>query len=233
MTVRNGGTLTLSGVQRFFVGVARYVSGLAINSTNCALNVQGGSTFTAGSAKIEIGATGDSSYCGIHVDDSTMSGCKVLYIGSKESGRCCSNDYFHVSGAAASVGVTGTDADSIRLRAGAQLRFTLPANGFAATPITTAGGVRVVADADETVQAYSVVPSKLVIDASAFDPDRLGRRQTLLTCATDSTAALESLAENVEFVNTPARKRGQVLVEDNGTKLVYRGACGGTMIVVQ
>ena len=69
--------------------------------------------------------------------------------------------------------------------------------------------------------------------ASAFDPDRLGRRQTLLTCATDSTAALESLAANVEFVNTPTRKRGQVLVEDNGTKLVYRGAAGGTMIVVQ
>ena len=72
-----------------------------------------------------------------------------------------------------------------------------------------------------------------MIDASAFDPDRLGRRQTLLTCATDSTAALECLAENVEFVNTPARKRGKVLVEDGGTKLVYRGACGGTMIVVQ
>ncbi|MBR0505940.1 MAG: hypothetical protein IJJ84_11095, partial [Kiritimatiellae bacterium] len=143
MTVRNGATVTLSGMNRFFVGVARYVSGASFNSTNCVLNVQGGSTFTAGSAKVEIGATGDSSYSGIHVDDSTMSGCKVIYVGSKENGRCSSNDYFHVSGAAASVGVTGTDADSIKLRAGAQLRFTLPANGFAATPITTAGGVRV------------------------------------------------------------------------------------------
>ena len=53
------------------------------------------------------------------------------------------------------------------------------------------------------------------------------------TVVTDSTAALESLAENVEFVNTPARKRGQVFVEDNGTKLVYKGIGGGTMIVVQ
>ena len=138
-----------------------------------------------------------------------------------------------MSGAAASVGVTGTGADSIKLRAGAQLKFTLPANGFNATPITTAGGVSVIADADETVQAYSVVPSKLVIDASAFDPDRLGRRQTLLTCATDSTAALESLAANVEFVNTPRRSQGTVSVEDNGTKLVYKGAGGGTVIVVQ
>ena len=233
MTVRNGATVTLSGMSRFFVGVARYVSGSSFNSTNCVLNVQGGSTFTAGSSKVEIGATGDSSYSGINVDDSTMSGCKVIYIGSKENGRCSSNDYFHVSGAAASVGVTGTGADSIKLRAGAQLRFTLPENGFAATPITTAGGVSVIADADETVQTYSVVPSKLVIDASAFDPERIGRKQTLLACATDSTASLESLAANVEFVNTPARKRGQVTVEDNGTKLVYKSIGGGTVIVIR
>ena len=233
MTVRNGGTVTLSGMSRFFVGVARYASGLTINSTNCVLNVLGGSTFTAGSAKVEIGATGDSSYSGINVDDSTMSGCKVLYIGSKENGRCSSNDYFHVSGAAASVGVTGTDADSIKLRAGAQLRFTLPADGFAATPITTAGGVSVIADADESVQSYSVVPSKLVIDASAFDSERIGRKQTLLACATDSTASLESLVANVEFVNTPRRSQGTVTIEDNGTKLVYKSIGGGTVIVIR
>jgi hypothetical protein len=195
--------------------------------------VQGGSTFTAGSAKVEIGATGDSSYSGINVDDSTMSGCKVIYIGSKENGRCSSNDYFHVSGAAASVDVTGTDADSIKLRAGAQLRFSIPAGGFAATPITTAGGVSVIADADESVQSYSVVPSRLVIDASAFDSERIGRKQTLLACATDSTASLESLVANVEFVNTPRRSQGTVTIEDNGTKLVYKSIGGGTMIVVR
>ena len=72
-----------------------------------------------------------------------------------------------------------------------------------------------------------------MIDASAFDPDHLGRKQTLLTCATDSTAALESLAANVEFVNTPVRKRGTVSVEDNGTKLVYKSIGGGTAIMVR
>ena len=231
MTVRNRATVTLSAMSRFFVGVARYASGKDINSTNCVLNVQGGSTFTAGSAKIEIGATGDSSYSGINVDDSTMSGCKVLYIGSKENGRCSSNDYFHVSGTAASVGVTGTDADSIKLRAGAQLRFTLPADGFAATPITTAGGVRVVADADETVQTYSVVPSKLVIDASAFDAERKGRKQTLLACATDSTESLQRLVDNVEFVN--AARYGTVTIEDGGTRLVYNGLAGGTSLILR
>ena len=233
MTVRNGGTLTLSGVSRFFVGVSRYVSGSSFNSTNCVLNVLGGSTFTAGSAKIEIGATGDSSYSGINVDDSTMSGCKGLYVGSKENGRCSSNDYFHVSGAAAHVGVTGTDADSIKLRAGARLKFTLPADGFAATPITTAGGVRVVSDAEETVQSYAVVPSKLVIDASAFDLERIGRKQTLVECATDSTASLQRLADNLEFVNTPSRRQGTVTVEENGTKLVYKSVGGGTAIFIR
>ncbi|MBO7689136.1 MAG: hypothetical protein J6V72_22345 [Kiritimatiellae bacterium] len=231
MTVRNGGTVTLSGVQRFFVGVARYANGLTINSTNCVLNVQGGSTFAAGSAKVEIGATGDSSNSGINVDDSTMSGCKVLYIGSKENGRCSSNDYFHVSGTAAHVGVTGTDADSIKLRAGAQLRFTLPANGFAATPITTAGGVTVVPDADESVQSYAVVPSKLVIDASAFDAERKGRKQTLLSCAADSTESLQRLVDNVEFVN--AARHGTVTIEDGGTRLVYNGLSGRTMLIVR
>ena len=120
-------------------------------------------------------------------------------------------------------------ADSIRLRTGARLKFTLPPDGFAATPLTTAGGVSVVADE----ASYAVDPVTLVIDASAFDPDRSGRRQTLLTCATDSTTSLQRLADNLTFVNTPARKRGQMFVEDNGTKLVYKGACGGTTIVVQ
>ena len=235
-TVRNGGTVTLVGVQRFFVGVSRYVSGEKFNSTNCVLNLLSGSTFTrtgGTAARIEVGATGDTSYSGVNVDNSTIANINAIYVGSKENGRCSSNDYFHVSGAAASVGVTGTDADSIKLRAGAQLRFTLPANGFNATPITTAGGVSVIADTDETVQSYSVVPSKLVIDASAFDPERIGRKQTLLACATDSTASLEMLAANVEFVNTPSRRQGTVTVEDNGTKLVYKSIGGGTVIVIR
>ena len=92
-----------------------------------------------------------------------------------------------------------------------------------------AGGVSVVADE----ASYAVDPVTLVIDASAFDPDRRGRRQTLLTCAADSTTSLQRLADNLTFVNTPARKRGQVFVEDNGTKLVYKGIGGGTTIVVQ
>ena len=236
MTVRNGGTVTLLGLQRFFVGVSRYVSGSRFNSTNCVLNLLSGSTFvrTGGTAaRIEVGATGDTSYSGVNVDNSTIANINAIYVGSKETGRCSSNDYFHVSGAAASVNLVGTDADSIKLRAGAQLKFTLPANGFNATPITTAGGVSVIADTSETVQTYSVVPSKLVIDASAFDPERIGRKQTLLSCATDSTASLQSLVDNLEFVNTPARRRGTVTIEENGTKLVYKSTGGGTVIVIR
>ena len=232
LTVQNGGILTngyTSG--RLFVGVARYKSGLVINSTNCVLNLLGGSTYAVGSGSVEVGTSGDSSYSGINVNDSTVSGCKALSIGSKGDGRCSSNDYLHVSGAAASVGITGTATNSIKLRAGAQLRFTLPANGFAATPLTTAGGVTVIPDADESVQSYAVVPSKLVIDAAAFEQGRRGRRQTLISCATDSTASFQRLIDNVEFVNTP--HHGTVTVEDGGTRLVYNGISGGTMVIVR
>ena len=83
------------------------------------------------------------------------------------------------------------------------------------------------------MQTYSVVPSKLVIDASAFDPERIGRKQTLLACATDSTASLQRLVDNLEFVNTPSRSRGTVTIEDNGTRLVYKSIGGGTVIVIR
>jgi hypothetical protein len=232
LTVQNGGILTngySSG--RLFVGVSRYKSGLTINSTNCVLNLLGGSTFAAGSGSVEVGTSGDSSYSGINVTDSTMSGCKTLFIGSKGDGRCSSNDYLHVSGAAARVGVTGTAVDSIKLRAGAQLRFTLPADGFATTPLTTAGGVSVIPDADESIRSYPVVPSKLVIDASAFDAERKGRKQTLLACAVDSTESLQRLVDNVEFVN--AARHGAVTIEDDGTRLVYYGLSGRTIVVVR
>ena len=91
--------------------------------------------------------------------------------------------------------------------------------------------MRVVADADETVQTYSVVPSKLVIDPSAFDADRRGRKQTLLSCATASAESLQRLVDNVEFVN--ASRYGTVTVEDGGTRLVYNGLSGSTAVFVR
>ena len=94
---------------------------------------------------------------------------------------------------------------------GARLKFTIPADGFAATPVVTAGGVTVVADED----SYSVGPVKLVIDASAFKR----KRQVLVKTAADSTEALQKLIANVEYVG--GRGRGILSVEDDGTSLVY------------
>ena len=96
-----------------------------------------------------------------------------------------------------------------------------------ATPLTTAGGVSV--PADEEVMA--VDPVKLVIDPSAFDADRKGRKQTLLACATDSTESLQRLVDNVEFVN--AARHGTVTIEDGGTRLVYNGLSGSTAVIVR
>ena len=227
LTLRNGATLAVTNVYRFVVGSARNEN--QYNCTNCVLDVLDGSAFVGGAnTSLQVGASGNASFCGVNVSNSTAC-CNILYIGTKQSATCSSNDFLHVAGAAARVDVLSTTADSIRLRTGARLKFSLPENGFTATPLTTAGGVSVVADE----ASYAVDPVTLVIDASAFDPDRSGRRQTLLTCAADSTTSLQRLADNLTFVNTPARKRGQVFVEDNGTKLVYKGAGGGTMIVVQ
>ena len=227
LTLRNSATLTATNVSRFVVGSARNEN--QYNCKNCVLDVLDGSAFVGGSnTKLEVGASGNASFCGINVSNSTAR-CNVLYIGTKQSATCSSNDFLHVAGAAARVDVRSATADSIRLRTGARLKFTLPENGYAVTPLTTAGGVTVMADED----VMDVDPVKLVIDPSAFDPDRSGRRQTLLTCAADSTTSLQRLADNLTFVNTPARKRGQVFAADNGPKLAYKGTGGGTTIVVQ
>ena len=227
LTLRNGATLAVTNVYRFVVGSARNES--KYNCMNCALDVLDGSSFVGGSnTKLEVGASGNASFCGVNVSNSTAR-CNVLYVGTKQSATCSSNDFLHVAGVAARVDVLSTTVDSIRLRTGARLKFTLPPDGFTTTPLMTAGGVSVVADE----ASYAVDPVTLEIDASAFDPDLRGRRQTLLTCATASTASLERLADNLTFVNTPTRKRGQVFVEDNGTKLVYKGPSDGTVIVVQ
>ena len=132
-----------------------------------------------------------------------------------------------MSGAAPRINLASTDAYSLKLRMGSTLKFTLPENGFTATPLTTAGGVTVPADEE----VMSVDPVKLVIDPSAFDAERRGRKQTLLACATDSTESLQRLVDNVEFVN--AARYGTVTIEDGGTRLVYNGLSGRTMVIVR
>jgi hypothetical protein len=233
LTLRNGATLVVTNLQRFAVGASRNGQwGLNSNSTNSVLEVLDGAAFIgASTTSLEAGGGGHSSFNGIVVSNATVNSGK-LSLGLLASGTYSyysSNDYLHVAGPATRIAVSGTDTNSISLRMGSRLAFTLPADGFTATPLATAGGVSVVADE----ASYAVDPVTLVIDASAFDPDRRGRRQTLLTCVADSTTSLQRLADNLTFVNTPARKRGQVFVEDNGTKLVYKGTGGGTTIVVQ
>ena len=206
VTVQNGGTLAATGTGRFFVGVAN--SGY--DCRDCALNVLDGATFDGAGTRIEVGtASGDASFGRINVSNATVN-CKAIYLGPySDTSFSSSNHVLSVAGAASSISLASTDAYSLKLRMGSQLKFTLPEDGFASTPITTAGGVAVYADEDST----AVDPVKLVVDASAFK----GNRQTLVETATDSTAALQKLVDNVEFVG----KRGLLSVADGGTKLVF------------
>ena len=95
-----------------------------------------------------------------------------------------------------------------------------PENGFAATPVTTAGGVKVENDED----FFAVDPVKIVIDASAFQ----GASATLISCASNSTFWLQRLVRNTEYIG---RHSGRVKIEDDGTKLVYQ--LQGTRIIIR
>ena len=205
MTLRNNATLTLgTATGRFFVGVAN--SG--VDCRRCVLNVLDGATFDGSSTRIEVGtAGGDASFCGVNVSNATVN-CKTIYLGPITDGVYSSSNHFlNVSGASPRINLASTDAYSLKLRMGSTLKFTIPANGFANTPITTAGGVTVYADENDA----AVAPVKLVIDASAFTGDS----QTLIQCATDSTAAFQKLIANKEKTG-----KGMLQIEENGTKLV-------------
>ena len=204
-TLQNNARLSLTGTGRFFVGIAN--DRADADSKNCVLNVLDGSTFDGSSTKLEVGANGDTSFCGVNVSNATVN-CKAVYIGSVHSVTASSNDFLNVSGAAARINIASADADSLKLRMGAQLKFTLPENGFATTPIVTAGGVTVYDDENNA----AVDPVKLVIDGTAFN----GSEQTLIECATDSTAAFQKL-----IANHTGQRKGKLLIKDGGTKLVY------------
>ena len=108
---------------------------------------------------------------------------------------------------------------------GTRLKFTIPENGFASTPLVTAGGVQMKRDEDYAADyGFQVDPVKLVIDATAFEGDRV----TLVSCVSNSTYWLQRLVNNTEYVG---KHRGRVKVEDGGTKLVYRMI--GTRLIIR
>lgn len=96
---------------------------------------------------------------------------------------------------------------SLALGAGAALSLTVPAD-VGAVPLTVLGGVT----ADAT--------AGLVLDAKAFGRRHPEESITLIECEKDSEAALQTLADNLSFVNTDSLHQGTVAVVD-GKRLVY------------
>ena len=208
-TMRNNAKLALkgSGMSRFVVGAgANNATAFAENNV---LNILDGSVFGYGeggaSARLEIGICGNTSFSGVNVSNATVN-CVRLIAGSKISPAASSNNFVHVMGEDSTVNVSGAGQDSIYLRMGTRLQFTIPENGFASTPITTAGGVKV--ENDEAF--FAVDPVKLVIDGSAFQ----GGSVTLISCVSNSTFWLQRLVNNKVG-------KGMLKIEDGGTKLVY------------
>ena len=220
-TLQNNAKLIMSGSSQ-----TRFVIGAGANNATAhargnVLNVLDGSVFGYGadgaSARLEIGICGNTSFSGVNVSNATVN-CVKLMAGSRYAPAVSSNDFVNVAGETAKINVSGTGADSIYLRMGARLKFTISENGFAETPVVTAGGVKVENDED----FFAVAPVKLVIDASAF----AGDIQTLIQCATDSTAAFQKLIANKEKSG-----KGHLLIADGGTKLVW--AKSGTRLIVR
>ena len=218
-TLQNNSKLSLRGS-----GMSRFVVGAGANNsisyaTRNVLNVLDGSVFGYGeggaSARLEIGICGNTSFSGVNVSNATVN-CVRLIAGSKISPAASSNNFVHVMGETAKVNVSGNGGDSIYLRMGTRLKFTIPEGGFAATPVETAGGVKVENDED----FFAVDPVKLVIDASAF----AGGKQTLISCVSNSTYYLQRLVANKEG-------RGMLKIEDEGTKLVYYKS--GVILIVR
>ena len=222
-TLKNNARLTMSGS-----GQTRFVVGAGANNATAhargnVLNVLDGSVFGYGedgaSARLEIGICGNTSFSGVNVSNATVN-CVRLIAGSKIAPAASSNNFVHVMGEDSTVNVSGNGQDSVYLRMGARLKFTIPENGFAETPIATAGGVKVENDED----FCAVDPVKLVIDATAFEGDRV----TLVSCVSNSTYWLQRLVNNTEYVG---KHSGRVKIEDDGTKLVYQ--LHGTRIIIR
>ena len=210
-----------SGMSRFVIGAG--ANNATAHARGNVLNVLDGSVFGYGtggaSARLEIGICGNTSFSGVNVSNATVN-CVRLMAGSRSAPAASSNNFVNVMGETAKINVSGTGADSIYLRMGARLKFTIPENGFAEPPIITAGGVKV--ENDEAL--FAVDPVKLVIDASAFKGDRV----TLISCVSNSTYYLQRLVSNTEYVG---RHCGRPAIEDGGTKLVYK--VYGTRVIIR
>ena len=229
LTVQNGSTLMVTNIKKFVVGASRNGEwGRNSNSTNSVFKLLSGSDFRgAATTLLAVGGGGSSSFNGMVVSNATAT-CGTLNVGLLASGTYSyysSNDYLRVAGPTARISALGTETNSICLRMGTRLTFALPAGGFDAPPLTSAGGVTVMADE----QVVAVDPVKLVIDPSAYDADRKGRSQTLISCATDSTESFQRLIDNLVVVN--ANHFGELSIEDGGTKLVYTGLNGRTILI--
>ena len=96
---------------------------------------------------------------------------------------------------------------SLALGADAALALTVPADA-GVVPLTVLGGITADASAG------------LVLDAKAFGRRHPKESIALIECEKDSESALQTLADNLSFVNTDSLHQGAVAVVD-GKRLVY------------
>ena len=109
-------------------------------------------------------------------------------------------------------------AGALNLNYNTALVLSVPEQGFAETPVQVPNGV--FASKGSTIPGYEGTPGcNLVLNARAWSRKNKGKAQTLVMTAKDSTAALQTLMDNVTFADF---KDGDALptlsIETSGTQ---------------
>ena len=151
-----------------------------------------------------------------------------------------SNGLFRISGSVPSVHVTSQSWDggghmlfegTVNLDFDTTLQFDIPATGWASAPLLIDSRLWT---APSTIPGYENAPScRLVVNPLDFGRARPGMRVILVETAIDSTAAFDTLIANASLGDAAGTAfAGELSIEDNGCKLVYRAPNSNTTVIL-
>lgn len=228
----------------------QFLLGSRQDSTNNFLVARDGAlVHGSDSSSIVLGGAPGSFGHGVEIDDATVFVGHFLCgsewanwdFGEGRMGQS-SNAVLRVSGENAllevrSYGASGNEANgcggAMTLNYNAHLDIEIPPDGFARAPIQVPNNI-LFAKASE-IPGYDTPACHLTLRALDWTRRHPATRQVLVSTGYDSTAAFQALIDNAVFPDVGGTAyMGELSIEDNGTKLVYRcPAAFGTLFMVE
>lgn len=227
VVIRNGGKLKVQ-TRDLLLGFTNETFGRPIVTTNNSVRVESGGVLE--STRIQVGRTASrenrievengtvlaptillGSYSPVYVDSSTPT-----YAGSS------SNNWLCISGTNSLVSLSASgngESSALYLRYQAGLRFDIPADGYASTPIQASNGK--MECGRSTVPGYEDLPSCIVVSADDFAAEHPNTAIELMSFGKDSTPAFEEIVANFTYAGSEKYK-GTLLIENSGKSLVYK-----------